>query len=427
MLLENAKGTRDISPEDQILRQEIITLLQQTYEKYGFIPIDTPIIERYDVLSAKFAAGEESDAMSETYKLKDNGNRELGLRFDLTVPLARYVGSNHVMKMPFKRYQIGKVYRDAPIKFGRYREFTQCDADIIGSNDMLSDVTCIQLALEIFEKLGIDIEIKINNRKLFKSIIEYLGVKEGKVESAMMTLDKLDKLSIKDVQKELESKKIKLDVDKFLELSSYDFSKLDKLFTNNEGLKELKEIFSYFKGNKKLIFDAKLARGFSYYTGSLFEIYSTKLDSALGGGGRYDDLISGYLSGNSKQNAESRIFPAVGISFGLDRIVDVIKQLRTIETKTKVKLFVIPIGTKKESFEIANKFREAGINTDIDLMNRKLDKNMKYAQDLNISFVVVIGENEIKSGKLSLKDMDKRETYKVTIKEAIKIIIKDIK
>ncbi|MGE0793628.1 MAG: histidine--tRNA ligase [Candidatus Woesearchaeota archaeon] len=426
MLLENAKGTRDIPPEDQILRQEVIEIVQTIFEKYGFVPIDTPILERYDVLSAKFAAGEESDAMSETYKLKDNGNRELGLRFDLTVPLARYVGSNPVIKMPFKRYQIGKVYRDAPIKFGRYREFTQCDADIIGSEDMLSDATCIQMALELYEKLGIDAKIKVNNRKLFKDIVLYLGVKENKIESAMMSLDKLDKMSPKDVEKELQEKKIKLDINKFLEISSYDLKKLETLFANNEGLKELKELLSYFNKNNKIIFDSKLARGFSYYTGSLFEIYSTKLDSALGGGGRYDNLIGSYLTGNCTQNPGSgKTFPAVGISFGLDRIIDVIKQLRKVETKTKTKLFIIPIGTKKESFEIANEFRKSNINTDIDLMERKLDKNMKYAQQLNIPFIAVIGENEIKSGKISLKDMNKREEFKVSVKEAIKIITKN--
>jgi histidyl-tRNA synthetase len=423
MILETLKGMQDINPEDQILRQEIVATLQKTYEKYGFVPIDTPIIEKYEILSAKFAAGEESDAMSEVYKLKDNGKRELGLRFDLTVPLARYVGMNPVMKMPFKAYRIGKVYRDAPIKFGRYREFTQCDADIIGSKDMLSDVTCIQLALEVYSTLGIDIKIRVNNRKLYKAIVGYLGVKEEKIVSAMMTLDKLDKLSIKDVQKELESKEITLDVEKFLEVTTYDFKKLEKILPDNEGLKELKELFSYFEKNDKVIFEPKLARGLGYYTGTVFEIASTKLDSSIGAGGRYDDLIGSYLK-PEKQKAEGSLFPAVGISFGLDRIVDVIKQLKKVETKTKVQLYVIPMGTKKESFKIASKFRDANINTDIDLMERNLDKNMKYAQGLNIPFIAVIGENEIKSKKVSLKDMNKREEYKVTIEEAIKLIKK---
>ncbi len=419
MLLENAKGTRDIPPEDQILRQEVIEIVQTIFEKYGFVPINTPIIERYDVLSVKFAAGEESDAMQETYKLKDNGNRDLGLRFDLTVPLARYIGSNPVLKMPFKRYQIGTCYRDAPIKFGRYREFTQCDADIIGSEDMLSDATCLQMALELYTKLNINAKIKVNNRKLFKTIISSLGVKENKIESAMMSLDKLDKLSLKEVEKELKEKNVKIDVKKFLEIKNKSLLEMEKSFPNDEGLKEIKELFSYFDSDK-IVFDPVLARGLSYYTGTVFEVYSPELDSSLAGGGRYDNLISGYLCGG-KQNAESgKSFPAVGISFGLDRIVDVIKQLRKVETKIKVQLFVIPMGTKKESFDIANKFRAAGINTDMDLMNRKLDKNMKYAQSLNIPFIAVIGENEIKSGKISLKDMDKRETYEVTIKEAIK-------
>ncbi len=421
MLLENAKGMRDIAPEDQILRQEVIQIVQTIFEKYGFSPLDTPVIEKFEVLSAKFAAGEESDAMQETYQLTDNGKRKLGLRFDLTVPLARYVGSNPVLKMPFKRYQMGKVYRDAPIKFGRYREFTQCDADIIGSDDMIADATCLQMALELYQKLGLDIQIKVNNRKLFKTIITSLGVEETKIESAMMTLDKLAKLSRKEIDKELKEKGIILDVDKFLELKSKSLDELSTVFPDDEGIKELKELFSYFNTDK-LIFDAELARGLGYYTGTVFEIVSPKLDSSIGAGGRYDNLIGSYLTGGSEQKS-SKSFPAVGISFGLDRIVDVIKQLKDVKTKTKTKLFIIPLNTKEESFKIANQFREAGIPTDIDLMNRNLSKNMKFVQSQNIPFVAVIGENEIKSGKISLKDMNKKEEEIISVEEAIKKIL----
>ncbi|MCF7799278.1 ATP phosphoribosyltransferase regulatory subunit, partial [Candidatus Woesearchaeota archaeon] len=151
MELDTAKGTRDISPDEALLREQILSKMQTIFQRYGFMPLDTPLLERYDVLSAKFAAGVESDAMNEVYTLQDNGKRELGLRFDLTVPFARYVGMNRTLKMPFKRYQIGKVYRDAPIKLGRYREFTQCDVDIVGTTSLLAEATCINVALDVYE------------------------------------------------------------------------------------------------------------------------------------------------------------------------------------------------------------------------------------------------------------------------------------
>lgn len=437
--LETARGVRDINPSEEMLREDITDNFKKIFSRYGFIPLNTPIIERYDVLSAKFAAGEESDAMSETYTLKDNGGRELGLRFDLTVPLSRYIGMNRTTKMPFKRYQIGKVYRDAPIKEGRYREFTQCDVDIVGSNDMLADATCINVAIDAYKSVGVDVQIQINNRKFFIDLMLSQGVDEDKAASLMMSIDKLDKLGQDGVVKDALSKGFNEDVVlKVLNLLNARGSNDEKimLFENilpgNQGLEELKELISYFP-NSNVVFTPTLARGLGYYTGTVFEVYAieNKNIGAIGAGGRYDKLIGSYLSGGSDQNSDSssqgmnaRSFPAVGISFGLDRIVDVLKKLnKANEKKSRTTLFIVPLGTKKESLEIANKFRDAGINVDLDLMNRGPSKNVQYADSMGIPFVAVIGENELAENVISLKELATRNEEKLSVDEAIKKLL----
>ena len=422
MELDTAKGTRDIPPEDELLREQIKTQFQQLFSRYGFVPIDTPIIERYDVLSAKFAAGEESDAMSETYRLQDNGGRELGLRFDLTVPLSRYVGMNRTLKLPFKRYQFGKVYRDAPIKEGRFREFTQCDVDIVGTNDMIADATCIAIMREAYTELGIPVKININNRKFLVSLLTSNGIPEEKMEAAIMSIDKLDKNGRDGVLAEVKEKGIDEDsVSKVIDLMSLQGSNKEKLefFSNmlkaNEGLAELKEVLSYFPDAQDVVFTPTLARGLSYYTGTVFEVMDAtgKLGSSIGGGGRYNKLIGSYL-------ATEREYPAVGFSFGLDRIVVVLRKLAQVkEQKTRTQVFVIPLQTKKESFAIAQKLREAGINADIDMKGRGLSKNLTYANDFGIPYVLIVGENELQKNKLMLKDLESGESSLLDISEVI--------
>jgi len=429
MELDTARGVRDINPEDQILREQIVATLQKIFSRYGFLPLDTPVIERYDVLSAKFAAGEESDAMTEVYTLKDNGDRDLGLRFDLTVPLSRYVGMNSRLKLPFKRYQIGKVYRDAPIKFGRYREFTQCDVDIVGSKDMLSDVTCINIAIDVYRAFDLDVVIKVNNRKFLTSLITSNGIDSSKVESLMMSIDKLDKIDRDGVVKEASEKGFDGDtVNKIIDLLSMQGNNKDKLallsnmLPTDEGLKELKEVISYFD-DSQITFTPTLARGLGYYTGTVFEVYVKNNEDvgAVGAGGRYDNLINSYLKSAGKKTDKN--YPAVGISFGLDRIVDVLKKMNKAETlKSRTQVFIVPLDTKKESFKIANKLRDAGINVDIDLMGRNLKKNLSFASDYNIPYVMIIGENELKSNKVTLKTLETRENQLLTVQEVIDLI-----
>ncbi len=429
MQLETARGMRDIAPEDEMLREEITKTFTSIFTKYGFVPLNTPIIERYDVLSAKFAAGEESDAMAETYTLKDNGDRELGLRFDLTVPLSRYVGMNPVMKLPFKRYQIGKVFRDAPIKHGRFREFVQCDVDIIGSKKMVADAVCIAVALDCYKEFNIDIVMRVNNRKFLVELLEKNGLANEYADSIIMSIDKLDKVGKKGVLKEIDekgfnSKSVEAVLDLIIASTGSNEEKLvafEKALGESEAINELKEVLSFFD-QKNVVFDPTLARGLGYYTGTIFEAESTdKSVGSIGGGGRYDKLIGSYLGGNKE-------FPATGMSFGLDRMVEVIKKLNlNKEQKTRTQLLVIPMNTVKESFAIAQQFRDANINTDLDVMGRNIKKNLSNANDLGIPFIAIVGENELAENKVMLKDLEKGEEKLVSVEDAIRIIKDNLK
>src|SRR3990167_6624489 len=194
MELQLPKGTRDFSPEEKILRDKIVDTLKEVFELYGFAPLDTPILEKFDVLASKYAGGAE--ILKETFKLKDQGGRDLGLRYDLTVPLARYIGMNPNIKMPFKRYQIGEVFRDGPVASARYRQFLQCDVDVIGSSSMATDAEIVSLVYMVFCKLNLEVAVKINNRKLLNDILDYCGVEKDKQESIILSIDKLEKFGI---------------------------------------------------------------------------------------------------------------------------------------------------------------------------------------------------------------------------------------
>lgn len=427
MKLENSKGTKDFGPEEKIVRNEVVKKLRTVFERYGYSPLETPVVERYDLLAAKAGAGEESDALKEIFTLTDQGDRKLGLKFEQTLSFARFIGMNPVIKMPFKRYEIGPVFRDGPIKLGRYRQFWQCDVDIVGCKDASADAELIALALDTFKALGLDAFLEVNNRKLLKGIIEFAGIKQSLADSVIISVDKLNKIGKNEVMKELEQKGI--DDDKIAKLlSAFDVagSNNEKINTlkgiitseiGKQGLQEIEEVFSCLseEQKEKVVFNVSLARGLGYYTGTIFEGFmkKSKITSSICGGGRYDDMIPGLLK-NKKE------YPCTGISFGLDVITDVFKFSKKKEDKkTVTQVFVIPIKTIKECFSICQELRDSGINTDLDLMGRGISKNLGYANSMKIPFVLIIGEKELEKKKVNLRDMKTGKEELISVKDVV--------
>lgn len=434
MKLQNPRGMSDSSPEESILRNKLINLFKQSFENYGFSPLETPIIERFDVLSAKYAGGDE--ILKETFKLKDQGKRELGLRYDLTVPLARYVGMNPQIKLPFKRYQIGTVYRDGPIKLGRTREFIQCDADIIGSSSSIADAELLLLTSRIFDKLNLKVEIKLNSRKILNAIMESLDIPEKDRIEFILSLDKLEKIGAKDVIEDLKRKGIKeyqemkplLSTAKIKspdELKKYIkklFDKKKKRFESTEfekGFEEVSEILNYTKSLriKNIEFNGALARGLAYYTGPVFEVFlkDSEIKSSVAAGGRYDEMIGKFL--------ENKIYyPATGISFGLEPIIKAVKSGKNKTKKTVTEVYVIPINTLKESLEIAEELRKNNLNVDVAFDKKGVGKSLEYADKMEIPYVIIIGEDELKKNKLKLKDMKSGKEKLLSLKNIAKTI-----
>lgn len=417
MNLQTAKGVQDFPPEEKILRNEIVDLLKKVFEKYGFLPLETPILERYETLAAKYGGGAE--ILKETFKLKDQGGRKLGLRFDLTVPLARFVGMNPNLRLPFKRYEIGQVFRDGPLKLGRRREFWQCDIDTIGSTLMLAEAEILAIADEVFKRLGIDFIIKINNRKLLNGILEEVGIKKKKDE-AILSVDKLEKIGEKEVKNELKKKGFRTkEIGGLLKLLKIKNLNLLKTKIKNkegeEGIKELEELLDYLNilGLKNIEFDPFLARGLAYYTGPVFEVFLRKgeITSAIAAGGRWDKMIGSFLGRGE--------YPAVGIAFGLEPITEVLKKKKGVGKRTLVKVLVIPIKMEKEALKVVKKLREADIPSDIDLVGRGVSKNLEYAASLGIPYVVFVGERELKEGKVKLRNMESGNESLLTEKELI--------
>ena len=423
MKLQNAKGVRDINPEEMILRQKITGKLKKVFEKYGYNPLETPIVERYDVLSVKYGAGDESEAAKEIFQFKDQGKRNLGLRFELTLSMCRYIAMNPNTKMPFKRYEIGRVYRDGPIKLGRTREFYQCDVDIVGTNEVIADAEIIKLVIDVFKELGLDAYIEVNNRKLLNGILEYADVKKEKRMPTIIILDKLKKIGVKGVNEELKQLGVKESslkkINKIFKAKE-NLTQLRKLIKNNEGVDELEELFSYFskKELENVIFNISLARGLSYYTGIVFEgfLRKSEVTSSICGGGRYDDLIGLLLQSKEK-------IPATGISFGLVPIMEAMKLTKIKTKKTVTNVFVIPIGnTKNKALQITQALRKANINVEIDLIGRGISKNLNYANIMKIPYVIFVGEKELKQKKVKLRDMKSGKEKMLAVQQVSKYI-----
>lgn len=405
------KGTKDRLPNEQVLREQIIDTIKEIFRLYGFQPATTPILETWEVLASKYSGGEE--ILKETYKLTDQGQRELGLRYDLSVPLARLIGMNPHVSKPFKRYEIGPCFRDGPIKKGRYREFVQCDADVVGVRSMLADAECLTLAHQIFSKLGLDVYLEVNNRKLLSGILISAGVPSELLNTAILSIDKIKKIGIEGVREELSTKGITPDLAKkifsYFTLKGPYLEILDQLETKmdnqigKEGLSELRELYHYLElfgvvNDVKLLYS--LARGLEIYTGTVFEAFTKDpkiLESSLCGGGRYDRIIGKFIGSDEE-------IPAVGISFGLDTIYDALSASQ-LSPSTQTQVFIIPIKTLDTCLEIATLLRKNGIATEVDLLKRRLSKNLEHVDRQKIPFVIIVGKRDLKQNLVTFRNM----------------------
>ncbi|MBR6133639.1 MAG: histidine--tRNA ligase [Bacilli bacterium] len=428
MIIQNVKGGYDFLPKEQRIRNYINGILKEVFERFGYQPIETPILCYYDILAGKY--DENNDILKEIYKLKDQGNRELGLRYDLTVPFAKFISLNkNNIKLPFKRYEINKVFRDGPVKVGRDREFTQCDVDVVGLSGEMIDAELVSLYVDAFNKLQIPINIKYNSRKLMSGLIIEAGIPEDLISPTITIVDKIDKLTEFELTNEFTNIGLNNDqITKLLEYFKLDLKELTKKFkkTENiilkEGLLELNNLTKYLKELKILkytTFTPSLARGQDYYTGNVFEVYekNNKITCAIGGGGRYDTMITNFIN-------DGNIYPAIGISFGLTSIYTLLKDREEFNNSSPIDIFIIPMNTNIESLKLANILRELNYKVDIEMYNKKLKKSLDYCNKEQIPYVIILGEDELNNNSFKLKNMFTREEYIIDMNNISKI--KDI-
>lgn len=426
-------GFMELLPNEQILFEQMKQAIEESYRTFGFLPIDTPIIELADVLLAK-TGGETA---KQIYKF-EKGDTNLALRFDLTVPLAKYVAKNYGnLSFPFRRYQIGKVYRGEKVQKGRYREFYQCDIDIIGDEtlDIINDAELPVVIATTFSNLGFnDFTIKINNRKILNGLYESLGQEENSVE-IMRIVDKLDKIGVEAVKEEISKLGVSSEVtDKIIEFIQIKGStdeilqKLEALNISNEkylkGVEELKEVVKYIRlfkmPEENFAIDLTIARGLDYYTGTVYETFLNdyrELGSVCSGG-RYENLAENYTD---------KKLPGVGVSIGLTRLFYKLNELNIIKADKKSisDILIIPMTENMSvPLEIGTELRKLKVNTEIYLNNKKIKAKMKYADKLEIPYVVVIGDNEIETNKVKVKEMATGEETecKLDAKEILNVI-----
>lgn len=441
------KGTRDFMPDEMVKRNYIFDTIRKVYKLYGFHQIETPAMENLSTLLGKY--GEEGDKLlfrilnsgdffkevSDEDLQKRDTNKfataacDRGLRYDLTVPFARYVVMHrNEITFPFRRYQIQPVWRaDRPQK-GRYREFFQCDADIVGSDSLINEVELIQIIDEVFTRFGIRVCIKLNNRKILSGIAEIIG-EQDKIVDITVAIDKLDKIGLQKVNEELTSKGISQSaIEKLQPIIQLKGSNTEKLqilreslhpsAIGTQGIEELEFILNKLENpvlRSELEIDLTLARGLNYYTGAIIEVKALDVEiGSITGGGRYDDLTGIFgLEGVS----------GVGISFGADRIFDVLNQLDLYpkEATAGVKVLFVNFGGQEENYILnaANKLRVANISTQVFPESAKMQRQMKYANAYSIPYVAIVGEDELKENKIMLKNMVSGEQKLLTLEECI--------
>ena len=439
---QTLKGTRDFGPEVVVRRNYIFDTIKKVFVKFGYQPIETPAMEYLATLTGKY--GEEGDRL--LFKILNNGDflkkvedealrqkdenavlpqiAKRGLRYDLTVPFARFVVMHqNDLAFPFKRYQIQPVWRADRPQANRYQEFFQCDVDVVGSDSLVYEAELVQIYDEVFANLNLDVTIKVNNRKVLAGIAEAAGIPDQFMDMTI-AIDKLDKIGKDGVRKEMEGKGISDEaidkIEAILDVNSLDELKphFENSPTGQEGIKELEQFHLYFDNydaKNTVEFDIALARGLNYYTGCIFEVKANGVKmGSIGGGGRYADLTSVF---------GMKDMPGVGVSFGADRIYDAMEMLDLFPARFEgdLKLLFIALDETTHPFAYQQliKARAAGINADIYPEPAKMKKQMKYANDRNVPYVVIIGGNERQSGELSFKDMQSGEQINLTIEAII--------
>ncbi|MCL2435123.1 MAG: histidine--tRNA ligase [Lentimicrobiaceae bacterium] len=440
------KGTRDFLPEEMIRRNYIFNTIRKVFEKYAYLPIETPSMENLSTLMGKY--GEEGDRL--LFKILNSGDFmagvnfnegtpyqlapkicEKGLRYDLTVPFARFVVQHRdKLTFPFKRYQMQPVWRaDRPQK-GRYREFYQCDVDVIGTKSLLQEVELLQITYEIFEAFKIPIVIKINNRKILSGMAEIIGLPE-KITDICVAIDKIDKIGKENVFAELREREIPeeaiVKIEPFFDFSGKNEEKLaflEDFFAESEigkkGLEELKTVFAYCQevGITAPELDITLARGLNYYTGAIFEVKATNATmGSISGGGRYDDLTGIF---------GLKDMSGVGISYGAERIYDILSECNLFpdEIGAPVKALFLNFGEMEELYALKalTELRKNGIASELYPDKAKIGKQMSYANAKQIPFVIMAGEEEIKDSLFTLKNMETGEQIKTTLREISALI-----
>ena len=421
MELRNLKGTEDFLPKEQIIRNKITDTLKQNFEKYGYMPLETPILNYYDLLALKY--DNDDEILNEIYRLTDQGNRDIGLRYDLTVPFCKVVGMQKELRLPFRRYEIGKVFRNGPVKLGRTREFYQCDVDVVGIDGRLIEAEQIISEIEIFKQLGIDINILYNNRKLMNGLLIESGIKNPTF-GIIGILDKLDKVDKKEIYKMFEDQNIdKQTTDNIFNIFGKTLEEYNLIYkdTNNlllkEGLEELNEITTYLKKlnyENNITFDSYLSRGLEIYTGIVFEFRDKlkRINGSLGAGGRYDKIITNFIN-------DGNTYPAVGLSFGLEPIYVILKNEEKVDM---IDYYIIPMDTEIECLSLAQKLRNKNKKVLIEMNKRKIKKSFDYANKENIPYVIVVGENEIKENKITIKNMKESSQEMIDIDEFVRRI-----
>ncbi|MGY5873036.1 MAG: histidine--tRNA ligase [Candidatus Thorarchaeota archaeon] len=432
--MRTVRGMRDLFGPEMRVRDFLMKTAIDVFQKFGYEPLDSPVMELWETLSAK--GGEEVEA--ETFKFTDKGEREVGLRFDLTVPLARIAATNPHLPKPFKRYAVGKAWRYDRPQAGRYREFEQADVDIIGAASPAADAEVVLVALEFLRRIfGEDCIIKINNRKVLKGLTEQAGVPDDLAFECFRAIDKLDKINRDGVLEELKNRGISKEASDFLidaiAIKGSGAGSLDKfreILSGSEigieGVDELlmmAEIFDKAGVGDKILFDMSLARGLDYYTGPVFEgryLGKPKVGAILGGG-RYDHLIEKF---------GGQATPATGISLGIGRMIEVVIARGLAEKLLpQLDVFIAPIKSPMVQYGMAlqNDLVKQGISCEVDIMERSLKKLFAQADSKNASLTIIIGERDIEKGEVSVRDMKTKETEQVKFELAVDFIKKTLK